>query len=206
MPTAEDILAGLEAVALQGRPVAIVWHALALVALVAIARGWRPHRRLAALLLILPPVSVAVLAWVHGNPFNGATFVALCLALGILGARLPTLPTSRPPAWSLVLGLAMLVFGLVYPHFVRPGSLLAPLYSAPTGVVPCPTLSLVIGATLVADGLGSRAWSLVLAGAGLFYGLFGVLRLGVMLDVGLIVGAAALLVRGLMPWHTSRRR
>lgn len=71
--------------------------------LVVIARsGPSPLLALAALLLVLPPVSVAVLAWVHDNPFNGTAFVALCLALGILGARLPALPTPRPPAWSLV--------------------------------------------------------------------------------------------------------
>jgi hypothetical protein len=54
----------------------------------------------------------------------------------------------------------------------------------------------VIGVALVVDGLGSRAWALLLAGAGLFYGVFGVARLGVTLDVGLIVGAVGLLARG----------
>jgi hypothetical protein len=45
----------------------------------------------------------------------------------------------------------------------------------------------------LAGGLGSPVWSLVLASVGLFYGLFGVARLRVYLDIPLIVGAAALL-------------
>ena len=51
-----------------------------------------------------------------------------------------------------------------------------------------------IGFALLGDGLGSRVWSLTLAAFGLFYGLFGVLRLGVFLDIGLVGGAVALAV------------
>ena len=61
------------------------------------------------------------------------------------------------------------------------------------GLIPCPTLSLVIGFTLLAGGFGSKAWSLVLVAAGTFYGLFGVARLGVVLDVVLAGGALCLL-------------
>jgi hypothetical protein len=43
-------------------------------------------------------------------------------------------------------------------------------------------------------GLGSKTWSGALAATGLFYGLFGVIRLGVSLDLGLVGGAAALSV------------
>jgi hypothetical protein len=98
----------------------------------------------------------------------------------------------------------MATFGLVYPHFTHTSSPFGYLYAAPTGLVPCPTLSLAIGVALIADGLGSRAFSLVLAAAGLFYGIFGVARLGVLLDVGLVAGAGVLLVRGLMITRTPR--
>jgi len=91
----------------------------------------------------------------------------------------------------------MAAFGLVYPHFTHTASAIGYLYAAPTGLVPCPTLSLAIGVALIADGLGSRAFALLLAAAGLFYGIFGVVRLGVTLDLGLIAGAAVLLARRL---------
>jgi hypothetical protein len=51
-----------------------------------------------------------------------------------------------------------------------------------------------IGFALLGNGLGSPAWSLTLATIGLLYGLFGVLRLGVVLDIGLVGGALALAV------------
>ena len=62
------------------------------------------------------------------------------------------------------------------------------------GLIPCPTLSAFIGTTLMLHGFGSKKWMLVAALFGLFYGIFGVLRLKVYLDVVLIAGAVSLLV------------
>jgi len=196
VPSPPQILAGLAGIAHQAQPLAVAWHVIALATMGAVAAGWRPSRRLAASLLTLPLWSVAVLAWASGNPFNGTMFVVFGATLGILGLRMPPLAVPRPPRWSLSFGVAMVAFGLVYPHFVATDSWLTYLYKAPTGLVPCPTLSLVIGVALVTDGLGSRAWSLVLAAAGILYGVFGVARLGVTLDFGLLVGALALAVLG----------
>ena len=88
-------------------------------------------------------------------------------------------------------GAAMIAFAWTYPHFLA-GSSTWYLVAAPLGLVPCPSLAAAIGFALLGGGLGSRASSLTLASLGLFYGLFGVLRLGVLLDVGLVLGAAAL--------------
>jgi hypothetical protein len=55
-----------------------------------------------------------------------------------------------------------------------------------------------IGFALLGNGLGSRVWSLTLAAVGLFYGLFGVLRLGVLLDIGLVGGALALVAAAVL--------
>ena len=159
--------------------------------------GWRPSRRFVGSALVLPVLSVAVVASAYGNAFNAVTFEALALMLSILGLRMPLVATGRPPWWALVLGLGMVAFGLAYPHFVDGYSVLWYLYSGPLGLVPCPTLSFAIGVALVVDGLGSRAWAIPLAGAGLCYGIFGVAKLGVTLDVGLIVGAVGLLARAL---------
>jgi hypothetical protein len=60
--------------------------------------------------------------------------------------------------------------------------------AAPLGLSPCPTLSAVIGLTLMLDLVWSRAWSWMLAAFGAAYGLIGALRLGVAIDV-LLFGA-----------------
>lgn len=192
MPESSEILAGLESIANDARALAIVVHFASFVAIAGVLAGVRPSRRALALALVLPCVSVGGLAFLHRNPFNGTLFAALSLALTVVGLRLPRDAITRAPSWALALGLATMVYGLVYPHFVRVDSPFAYLYSAPTGLVPCPTLALVLGSSLAAGGLGSRSWSVLLASAGAFYGVFGVFRLGVLLDVGLVVGAVGL--------------
>ncbi|MBK8697892.1 MAG: hypothetical protein IPN17_38005 [Deltaproteobacteria bacterium] len=49
----------------------------------------------------------------------------------------------------------------------------------------------MIGVALLCGGLG-RSWARLLSVAGAFYALFGVLRLGVRIDLALLAGAIAL--------------
>jgi hypothetical protein len=193
MPDPAEILAGLSLIANRYVVVAVGFHVGIAALAVAAWRGWRPSNHLMAGLLVLPLVPVAAFAAVTGNPFNASVFTALVLALALVARRLGSGAVRRGPVWSTVVGLVMVVFGAVYPHFVAAASVLTYLYAAPIGLVPCPTLSFVIGSTLILDRMGSRVWSLILAFAGLFYGVFGLLRLGVWMDTVLILGAGALL-------------
>jgi hypothetical protein len=194
MPPRNEILANLQLIANRVEVVASLWHILAFFAFLAVAAGWRPVRKTVAVLLLPLVLSVAVIAWIHRNPWNGIAFTLLGLVLGLLARRVAAVATTRPSRGVLWLGIAMIAFGFAYPHFLAPRSVFWYLYAAPLGLLPCPTLSFVIGITLVAGGMGTRAWRLVLALAGLGYGLFGVARLGVWLDLGLILGAVGLLL------------
>jgi hypothetical protein len=205
MPTPTEILAGLTRIANDAFGLAVAWHLAIAVALVALAAGWRPSRRLAGALLALPAASASALAFGFGNPFNGAMFAALAAALLGLALRLDGRAAGTGPTWATAIGAAMILFGWVYPHFLVDKPALAYLYGAPTGLVPCPTLSLTIGFALVAGGLGSRAWSLTLAAAGLFYGAFGAARLGVTLDIGLLAGAIGLALLVVRPQSSPAR-
>lgn len=196
MPSADSILAGLTTIANRGVAVAIAWHAAIGVAIVAMTLGWRPTQRRARTLLTLPLVSVAAFAFAYGNPFNGVLFTVAAVALVLVSRRAPSERTVGGDRLMSTIGVASIAFGAFYPHFLS-GASVAYVYSAPVGLIPCPSLSLAIGFTLLGNGLGSRTWSLVLAGVGLFYGLFGLLRLGVYLDIGLLVGAGALSVGAL---------
>lgn len=193
MPTRSEILASITQLANDAFLLAVFWHVAVAAALVALAAGWRPSRRTALRLLALPLVSVAVMAWVSGNPFNGTMFAVLVVGLDALARRLPATPVEHGPAWTAVVGGAMVAFGWVYPHFLEGRSPLAYLYGAPVGLLPCPSLALVMGLALLGDGLGSRAVPLVLGAFGALYAVVGVAWLGVGLDVALFVGAVALL-------------
>lgn len=205
MPSREEILAGLSWATNEAFLLSVAWHLLIVAGAFAVALGWRPSRRLAAMLLSAPLVSAGVVALGVGNPFNSLVLSVLAVVLVLLTATAEA-PVARGARWSAAIGIAMMAFGYVYPHFLERGSVLAYFVGAPVGVLPCPTLSLVIGAGLVSGGLGRRAWSTVLAVAGLFYGVFGVLRLGVILDVVLAAGAVALLLATYLPTPHHVRR
>ena len=160
--------------------------------------GWRPSRRLAGAGLVLPLLSVSVLAGISGNPFNGAVFGVAAALLLVLSFRLPGSVAFGAP-WLVALGALLFAFGWLYPHFLEPGSFLRYLYAAPTGLVPCPTLSAVIGLGLMLGGLGSHAWSLTLAVLGTLYGVIGTFRLLVAIDSVLLAGAIALGAVGALP-------
>lgn len=194
MPTSAEILDGLTRATAQGWPLAVAWHVAILAASIALAAGWRPGRRLAGALLSAPFISVSAMAWSVGNPFNAAVFGLLAATLLVLALSLSAGPAAGAPGWAIAAGAVMVAFGWVYPHFVSPDITLGFLYRSPFGLVPCPTLSGVTGFALLGNGLQSRAWSGVLAAAGILYALIGALRLGVLIDLFLLAGAAALAV------------
>ena len=206
MPTPEQITRLLATMASALAPLAIAWHVAIAAALIAVARGWRPSPRFACILLVAPLISVAFASFVYGNAFNASSFLLLALLVAVLGEGLTHSRVERGPSWSTWLGIAAMTFGLVYPHFVD-GPWYRVLAAAPIGVVPCPTLAFVAGAALLAGGFASRAIPALLAVWVAFYAWFGIVQLGVLLDVGLLgalFGLVATLVHNRqVKWRTA---
>lgn len=181
MPTADAVLAWATGVANDWRWLAIAWHLALGAFMVAIGR-WRLSQRVLAFLLTLPIASVAVLAAPSSNPFNAVTFAMLTALLAASAASLP--PTSvhgLSRRWAFA-GVPLVAFGWLYPHFLVTDTWTAYAYASPFGLLPRPTLSVVIGVTLAVGGLRSARWNGVLAAAGVVYGAIGAFRLGVVLD------------------------
>ena len=197
MPTVEQILLGLKEVANNWRALAIFWHAGFAVIATLLIIGIRPSKRLAGILLALPLFSVSAVAWASSNPFNGIVFALIGILFAYLSTRWPREKARIAPGWTLIPGVILFIFGWVYPHFLETTSFLSYLYSAPTGLIPCATLSIVIGLFLLLDTLGSRALSFILSLAGVFYGLTGVFQLKVSIDWVLLLGSVITLIVGL---------
>lgn len=195
MPTVSEILSGLSNLANTYTRISLIWHLLFWCLILLLLWGWKPSNRQLAIFSTFPLFSASVLAWMSGNPFNGSVFLFFAILLFIFAFRADSAPVSAAREWPFAVGGLLLVFGLTYPHFLESGTFLRYLYAAPTGVIPCPTLSAVTGLALIFQGYGSRKWSLSLSIIGLFYGIFGAFRLGVTMDVVLIAGALALTLK-----------
>lgn len=208
MPTAEQILFGLREVANNWRTLAIFWHAYFGALAIALIMGIRPAKRLTGFLLALPLFSVSIIAWAHSSPFNGIVFALAGILFFSFSARLPREKAQTAPIGIMVLGVILFLFGWVYPHFLDTPSFLPYLYASPTGLIPCPTLFIVIGVFLILNGLGSRALSLILGLSGLFFGVIGAFQLRVSIDTVLSLGASLTLVfafAGIRPRQVDRR-
>jgi hypothetical protein len=195
MPKTEEILTGIQGIVNNYSSIAIVWHVILYALIVALLARWLPTNKLFVLLMCLPVISVAVMAFMAGNPFNGMLFSILAVLLFIFGLKASGQPVQTSSLVFMVIGILMIVFGLVYPHFISEGSLVRYLYASPVGLIPCPTLSLLIGFLLLYNGFGSQSVTLTFVIFGLFYGIFGALKLGVYLDVFLVFGSVSLLVK-----------
>lgn len=191
MPSSSEILSGLAAIANSWQSLAVAWH-LYFLALAGLIFAARLSRRLAGILLVLPMASVSVLAFVTDNFFNAFAFAAVGLFLLAIALRMPARPVTAASGAFAAAGAAMVAFGWVYPHFLDETAVRY-LIAAPLGLIPCPTLSMILGISLLLRGLGSPAWTAAVAIAGLFYGVFGAVQLDVSLDWVLVGGSLLML-------------
>jgi hypothetical protein len=192
------------------------------VLLVALFSGSRPPARAIAAFAIAMLASVSAAAWIFGNPFNATVFAALALLLSMVARNAPRDCGGASTRVASALGGLLVAFAWCYPHFLHGRPAIAYMIAAPLGLVPCPTLALLIGLALAGYRPAARRWSLVLGAAGLFYGAFGVFRLGVMIDVALLIASPVLIAQALragsrnnasatpdrnaLPVHVSSRR
>jgi hypothetical protein len=200
MPGPESIVGGLAAISSRYWGAAVAWHVVLATLLGGVVAGWRPAQQTLGMVITALLTSVSAFAFVAGNVFNGVVFLLLAGLAVKMTLRLPKGSVKLASAGAVAAGVALALFGWVYPHFVEGLSF---LYRAPTGLLPCPTLSLIIGLCLAVEDRSSRRWLGTLAGAGLFYGLFGMLALAVKIDFVLVLGAAALIVAAARVSHPA---
>ncbi len=92
MPKTEEIINGLQTIVNEYSTFAIIWHAVLYLLLAALIAKWQPSNKLFGLLICLPLLSVAVFAWLSGNPFNGILFSILAVLVIIFGFRASSQP------------------------------------------------------------------------------------------------------------------
>ncbi len=198
MLKSQEIISGLQAIVNEYSMYSIIWHVVFYVLIIALIAKWKPSNELFILFISAPVLSVAVFAWLSGNPFNGTLFSILAILILFFGVQASSQKVNISQMPFVVTGILMIVFGLIYPHFTEANSVFKYLYASPVGLIPCPTLSILIGFVLLYNGFGSHPITLTLIIFGLFYGIFGVLKLAVYLDLFLVFGTVALLTKYLL--------
>lgn len=192
--TSTAILTAAAAIAAEWRWLAMAWHAVFAVVLAASLACDIRDRRGLAITAALPFTTVAALAWWSGNPFNGSVFTVFTITLIAIAARLPASPITVGAPSAVWAGASCCALAWSYPHFLS-GTWTQYFYAAPLGLLPCPTLALCVGLSLITQSFGSMRWTIVVFAASFTYGVIGVFALGVALDWTLIAGAM------MLAWH-----
>jgi hypothetical protein len=202
----EAILTAASAITNEWRGVATAWHVVFALVVLAIASRTVPRAGVASVLAVAA-LSVAALAAWSRNPFNAGVFLVAGVIMLRLAATMGAAPILFATRLEVVAGMLLVAFGAVYPHFLVASSWTQYLYQAPLGLIPCPTIAVIAGVTLIADRFGSKGWSRVVGTLAAFYGLVGVLVLGVVIDVALMAGAVMLWAGpAAAVWPFARRR
>jgi hypothetical protein len=154
MPKTEEILNGLQTIVDNQSVIAIIWHIAFYFFIICLFVNWHPTNKIMGILICLPLISVAVLAWTYHNPFNGALFTILAILIFVFALKTTGIRVSFS-TWPFI----------------------------------------AIGIILLFNPLGSPVISLSFIVFGLFYGLFGVFKLSVTLDLFLLFGSISLSVK-----------
>lgn len=194
MPNSAEILNGLIIAANKFIWIGIAWHIILFAFMVRLFTLKPMNTKVIASGMSVFLLSVGIISVLIHNPFNAIIFALAALIFGIYTLQFKAVPVRLEWKPATIAGLLLVIFGFIYPHFLEAKSWINYLYASPMGLIPCPTLSVFIGLTLMLRGFKSRRWMLTAACFGLFYGIVGVLRLNVYLDVVLIAGALVLLV------------
>ncbi len=204
MPSPQQVLEHLTHLANEGRTLGLFWHLATLVGLgFVLARRWRGRASI-AIVTALPLFTASLLAFSDGNVVTGVALDVCGLALIVIARKFAGTRTEPGRTIPLFAGAVTVIYALTYTHFTAVSGW-TDLWFTPVGVLPCPTLALVSGIGLMAGGFRSRAWSLTASLFGLVYSLYGVLQLGVMLDVGLLAASVVLAMQGALLSPPVRR-
>ena len=189
MPTPEEILSLNEYLANRYVAIAVMWHVIIVFLL-----AFQMHRKqtgshlyygLTGVLFL----SVSVLALTVLNIFNFLVYFipSLLLIRKSILTRGPDLKLSKSTVFSASAYIFILT-GLVYPHFLNSDFTIY-LVASPTGIVPCPTLLLASGISLLFVKPDHKLLLYILMPLNLVYGLIGIFILGVYIDALLVCAA-----------------
>jgi|GEM_PF-1870643 len=96
---------------------------------------------------------------------------------------------------NLLFGILGLIFGFWYLHWVDSPVWLNALLYSPLGAINCPTMLTICGFLCLSQKPRSAVLETIVAFTTLYFGFFGLFRLGAYVDVALIVCALFLIVR-----------
>jgi hypothetical protein len=196
MRTSEEITSMLENISKDVKSYSAFVHLLFLVvaALGLLIEKIRNHLfSLFIAFLSLSATIISVIYLIVPNIIIFAMFLALIIHAYLTKQLNFDLKNIAPV--NLFFGMIGLVFGFWYLHWVESPVWLNALFYSPLGAVNCPTMVVICGFLCLSQKPRSVLLEVAVAVITLYFGFFGIFRLGAYVDVALIICALFLIVR-----------
>ena len=190
MPSQSDIIQGLEFISMKYRRLAIIQH----IALLLLVLGyWGYRERISwgvSLYFFLTSVLVGTLALVEANNLVTCAVFGIMAILFLAEMISPEMDysTKRMKRHNLIVALIAGCYALWYPYPMS-GDYFYALIASPFGILPTPTLLVVLAFLLVSLPKTNRKLHGFVTISSFYYGLMGAMRLEIYWDIPLAVFA-----------------
>ncbi len=145
------------------------------------------------LILSASATVISIMYMIYPNVIIFLTFFILTL-IAFLRKELNFDFTELKPINKMI-GSVALFFAFYYLHWVGKPLFLNAIFYSPTGIVNCPTMLAFCGFLCFLKQPGSKYLDFFAASITLYFGFFGIMRLGAYIDVFLIITAVFIIIR-----------
>ena len=145
------------------------------------------------LILSASATVVSILYMIIPNVIIFATFFVLTL-IAFVHKELNFDFASLKPI-NKVIGVIALAFAFYYLHWVENPLFINAIFYSPLGIVNCPTILAFCGFLCFLKQPGSKYLEFFVASITLYFGFFGIMRLGAYIDIFLIITAVYIIIR-----------
>lgn len=186
----------LHNIASETRFLAVTMHFIYIVLLLAGLLNKKKRNLFFSLLLLVLSGTASIISIIYLIPPNIIIFVTffiltfyafmkkeICFDLAYVGSL------------GRVIGVTALITGFYYLHWVDAPIWINAFMYSPLGIVNCPTMVAFCGLIIFMKPSGVRFLEFFVSLITLYFGFFGIMRLGAYIDIVLIVSGAYLLVR-----------
>ncbi len=196
----QEIFTRLQQIAIEKQDASATVHIIFFVVVVFGIAIRRIREPLFAAFIAFVSMSAAIVAITHRLTPNIIVFVLYVILIGraYLRRKLNFAFMSLPLA-DRFFGVVALIFGFWYLHWVGPPVALTALYYSPIGILNCPTMLTVTGFLILTSQPRSRGLEAFVGISTLYFGLFGIIKLGAWVDIALVACSLFMILRLVLP-------
>ncbi len=194
--TPQELIVSLSSVASETKQIALIMHCVFLIVFVVGLFVKKTRNILFSLLILILSGSATLLAFKYRIIPNIIVFGAIfTLSLVPLIKKEMSFDISNVGALGKIIAFLSLAIGFYYLHWIEEPVWINAFFYSPLGIINCPTLITICGLLIFSTRPGLAMLEVFTACITLYFGFFGIMRLGAKIDFMLIISGLYVIFR-----------